>query len=472
VKKRGGRTGDGKVTLSWSTSGFTVDSAYTYHYEIFRSNYPQTKTSLMFLSPLASDVSIESLSYLDSGALQFAGQSKIVYYYLELIRVKNKTTSGGFWDTLFQAPSEIFSGPEVMALANEVKVDFSDSIPPPPEADSVALQADMNPNNTVALKWTVTGDNLNSNLHHFYIYKSTDKSTLNGTTPPTLTDFPFNKYKFSFNDGSVKPGKAYYYICKAFDEAGNVLAKSTVVSVDVHLQDIVLSVPTAVYGMVYGKVILNWTPPADTIHLSSYEIYRKPYGGKYEKIASVEVPTVTYTDTEAPSNTKLFYQCKAIYRTGTPIDFTSYIKSISNELQLTSKKLYVKLWVGSAIMSVNGVDKEIDPGSQSPITPRIKEPEGRLVLPIRAVIEAMGGSISYNESTEVITIALESDVIGIKIGDTSATINGVVTEDAMDVPPMIDEASGRTLVPLRFVVESLGRKAIWNGDDQSVTIEY
>lgn len=56
------------------------------------------------------------------------------------------------------------------------------------------------------------------------------------------------------------------------------------------------------------------------------------------------------------------------------------------------------------MMKVNGVDKEVDPGKGTvPI-----EINGRVMIPIRAVVEALGGNIGWIAEEKKITISLGS----------------------------------------------------------------
>ena len=58
------------------------------------------------------------------------------------------------------------------------------------------------------------------------------------------------------------------------------------------------------------------------------------------------------------------------------------------------------LKINNPIMTVNGIEKEIDSGiSTSPVIIN-----GRTLLPIRAVIEEIGGTVNWNEEKQVITL--------------------------------------------------------------------
>jgi hypothetical protein len=62
----------------------------------------------------------------------------------------------------------------------------------------------------------------------------------------------------------------------------------------------------------------------------------------------------------------------------------------------------------------------------------------------------------------------EPKVIVLTIGQKEATVDGAPY--ALDAEPCIDAESGRTLVPVRFVIEALGAKVGWDSEAGRVTI--
>ncbi|MCC8015087.1 MAG: hypothetical protein LIO87_07810, partial [Eubacterium sp.] len=64
----------------------------------------------------------------------------------------------------------------------------------------------------------------------------------------------------------------------------------------------------------------------------------------------------------------------------------------------------------------------------------------------------------------------DETIIVMQIDNPTATVNGVETEiePGEDVSPVISD--GRTLVPLRFLAESLGFEVEWNAETQEITI--
>lgn len=129
----------------------------------------------------------------------------------------------------------------------------------------------------------------------------------------------------------------------------------------------------------------------------------------------------------------------------------------------------ITLQIGNEIMTVNGVSQEIDPGKGT--KPVIKN--GRTLVPIRAIIEALGGTIDWNGTERKVTITLKDTTIELWIGKPQAKVNGVlkwIDETNHKVMPEI--INGRTMLPLRFVTENLGADVDWDNATKTITITY
>ncbi len=91
---------------------------------------------------------------------------------------------------------------------------------------------------------------------------------------------------------------------------------------------------------------------------------------------------------------------------------------------------------------------------------------GRTIVPLRAIFEALGADVNWNDRTKTVIAKHGSDVITIKIGSKKAYLNYEVID--LDVPAVIYE--GRTLVPVRFISESFGYGVQWDGSTRTVSI--
>lgn len=91
--------------------------------------------------------------------------------------------------------------------------------------------------------------------------------------------------------------------------------------------------------------------------------------------------------------------------------------------------------------------------------------DGRTQAPYRAVLEAMGAEVAYDEGKISATFE-DGSVMNLEIGVKVMTYTKgeKVTTVEMDVAPYIDSASGRTFVPVRFIGETLGLTVTWSAD--------
>ena len=147
---------------------------------------------------------------------------------------------------------------------------------------------------------------------------------------------------------------------------------------------------------------------------------------------------------------------------------------ISNTLVMhviLKSKIVITLQPNNPYMTVNGVKQEIDPGRGT--KPVIIPKWGRTVVPIRAIVEALGGSIGWDGKERKVTINLNGTTIELWIGKPKARVNGEmkwIDPNNHDVKPII--VNGRTMLPLRFVAENLGCQVQWDPNTKTITITY
>ncbi len=89
---------------------------------------------------------------------------------------------------------------------------------------------------------------------------------------------------------------------------------------------------------------------------------------------------------------------------------------------------------------------------------------GRVFVPLRGVFERLGASVVYADG--LINATGRGRTVSLRIGSTQATVDGQPT--TLDVAPFV--VGARTLVPLRFVAQSLGASVDWNDGTSTVTI--
>lgn len=90
----------------------------------------------------------------------------------------------------------------------------------------------------------------------------------------------------------------------------------------------------------------------------------------------------------------------------------------------------------------------------------------RTMVPLRAIFEAMGASVMWDNDTFTAFAARGEDFVAIQIGKDTLFKNNVSV--TLDAPAMLKDS--RTLVPLRAVSEAFGHDVQWDDNTQTVTI--
>lgn len=94
--------------------------------------------------------------------------------------------------------------------------------------------------------------------------------------------------------------------------------------------------------------------------------------------------------------------------------------------------------------------------------------EGRTLVPLRSVFEAIGATVDWNEATRTITAKKRFDVVSLEIDSKDLYKNGEKVVE-MTVPAQI--LNGRTMVPARYVAEAFDASVKWEEENQLVTVE-
>jgi N-acetylmuramoyl-L-alanine amidase len=91
---------------------------------------------------------------------------------------------------------------------------------------------------------------------------------------------------------------------------------------------------------------------------------------------------------------------------------------------------------------------------------------GRTLVPLRAIFEALGAQVDWDNDTRTVTAVKGKTTVVLTIGSTQPTVNGEVR--TLDVAAKI--SSSRTLAPVRFVGEAFGSTVGWDAATRIVSI--
>ena len=105
----------------------------------------------------------------------------------------------------------------------------------------------------------------------------------------------------------------------------------------------------------------------------------------------------------------------------------------------------VKYTIGKATYYVDGVARQLE------AAPFLRG--DHTLIPVRA-LEAIGAKLAWNDTTKTATFQLDGNVVKVTIGKSTAIVN----DAAQAMPVAAEIVNGRTMVPFRFVGQSLGLK--------------
>lgn len=91
---------------------------------------------------------------------------------------------------------------------------------------------------------------------------------------------------------------------------------------------------------------------------------------------------------------------------------------------------------------------------------------GRVLVPLRTIFESLGAVVTWNESDKTVKATKDKTTILLEIDSTNSYVNNQLL--TLDVPATI--VNGRTMVPVRFIAESLGTEVTWDSIIKTVVI--
>ena len=323
-------------------------------------------------------------------------------------------------------------------------------------ATTSSTQTDITLNSTVGtnnviLSWNqVTHE---KGVKGYYVYRATKSG---GQTILPETDFPITGT--SYTDTKVTSGTTYYYIVKPVLSDGYTGKSSNEVVTFYQGNTPTISLKATINT---GNITLNWSN-SNTTDVIGYYVFRSTQPGKQTNIPETDfwITGTSYTDTKVIPGTSYYYIVK-------PVMKNKSLGNSSNEVVMKSQNIYgtIRMSIGNAKMLANGKYIEIDPGKNT--VPVLKD--ARTMLPVRALIEAMGGTVDYTSGEQKVTVKWNGKTVCVWIGKKAYTVDGV--EKAMDVAPYFSD-TGRTMLPMRFIIENLGGNIDWDGATLTATITY
>jgi hypothetical protein len=207
---------------------------------------------------------------------------------------------------------------------------------------------------------------------------------------------------------------------------------------------------------------LAWTDNAD--NEDGFELERRIGTEPYENLVTAAANTTSYSDTGLHPNTTYSYRLRA----HSPLADSSY----SNEATVTTQKepppprrTVIRVFIDKTSYYIDDKRLEMD------VAPMIIG--SRTLLPIRWIAEPLGALVTWSESEKKVSIAHAGKMIELWIGNCIARVDGIDQRiDPANAQVVAVIVRGRTLLPVRFIAETLGCSVDWDAATRGVTIMY
>ena len=320
-------------------------------------------------------------------------------------------------------------------------------IPPNPPTNLIASAVSCN---EVSLIWV---DNSN-NEDGFKIERKVEGGTYNVIA--TLTS-----NSTTYSDKPLSGNTKYYYRVLAFNSYGSSTYSNEFMILTPPCGT-KPNAPTNLFGEAISstQISLSWKDNSD--NEDGFILERKEEGGTYQIINTLPKDTNKYTDKNLIPDKTYYYRVKAFNSSGE----SDYSNEVKVKTVTEIEKIILRFYINKTTYYVNDEMRTMD------VAPMILE--GRTLLPIRYVAEALGADVGWEAKEEKVTINFKGIKIELWIGKNLATVNGewkLIDPGNPNVKP-ITIPPGRTMLPIRFIAENLGCKVDWDPNLKEVKITY
>ncbi|MCE5176577.1 MAG: stalk domain-containing protein [Caldisericales bacterium] len=295
----------------------------------------------------------------------------------------------------------------------------------------------------------------------YYVYRADEPGQAQKNKSP-IHDFPVSLTQYT--DTGLTNGKTYYYIVRTIDQFGNISEASN----ETFCQ------PKAVHPPTFPQPL----PPAGGVPVpgdgsfdNPWVIEQNPWEFDWCGFQPQTLVIIAGTQYVADGNGCIHVSITLKPGGKNQIEYTIITPTgdtLSGSIWATLKdtNVNIELWIGRGYMMRNNQQMTLDQ------PPEIKF--DRTMIPIRAVSEALDCQVDWDGNQKKITVSNCLNKIELWVNKPTAVVNGTpIAIDDKDkrVVPTVTKA-GRTLVPFRFISETLGANVQYDANEKKVTIDY
>ncbi|MHB9145751.1 MAG: stalk domain-containing protein [Symbiobacteriia bacterium] len=278
----------------------------------------------------------------------------------------------------------------------------------------------------------------------------------------------------AWSDAGLLAATTYTYRVRAVRTAGGVTGYSDYSGEVQATTDQVSppAAPTDLTAMAGEKLAVNLTWRDNSTSEAGFSIERKTAGGTgadsdFTQIATVSAGVTGFIDEGTAPATAYTYRVQAYHAYGAS-GYSNTADATTPEAPAGAPQgqTVVRLYIGQADYFVGDEPRTLDAAPQLM--------ENRTVVPIRVIIEALGGQVQWDPAASKVTATLGKNTVEVWLGKPAGRVNGVDTPIDPANPKVVPVLlpPGRTFLPLRFVAENLDCGVGWDQDLQQVTVTY
>ena len=260
----------------------------------------------------------------------------------------------------------------------------------------------------------------------------------------------------------------------------------------------VVTIPGAKNGIKLTAIMtevgvkFDWTPMDGNVY--GYRIYRSKVQG-IEGISITDFPIANlsqYVDVNVDSDTMYYYTIREVLAEASfdpvKVEITDEVLGgASEELAIKTEiikvpeipeldekedpeeqkeltKSFILMEIDNPMMQVDSEVFEIDPGRGTvPLNLN-----GRVMVPVRCVVETVGGKVGWEESERKVTMEANGHNVIMWLNQKGIIVDGSPSE--VDVAPQ--SINDRTMLPVRFVAENIGCQITWIGSLRQIIVVF
>lgn len=130
----------------------------------------------------------------------------------------------------------------------------------------------------------------------------------------------------------------------------------------------------------------------------------------------------------------------------------------------------VQSFVAANVIKIDGTEAVIPNGMGE-----IRERDDRTFVPLRFVLEFLKYTVWYDDASKTAYVSSDEKLICVQNGNSVlfsvSKSTGESTSMQMDTAAYIDEAEGRTYLPIRFLAEAMNYTVGWDEASKTVTLD-